>query len=274
MLFRQSGKKPRSGGQIALIDQDKIFPNPNQPRRSYQYDELQSLAASIAENGLLQPLSVRPFAADTYELIAGERRLRACKIVGLKEIPCIITDVSDEDSAVFALIENVQRADLNFFEEAAAIYRLQSDYGMPQEQIAAKLGKSQSALSNKLRLLRLSEDMRADILSAGLTERHARALLRLETYEQRRKALNTVLAKHMTVAETEKLIEQMITDIPVIHRQPVGTFRDLTVFINTLNHAVDTMRKAGIQANSAKSETAEYIEYVVRIPKAEEKKAM
>lgn len=269
MLFNKS--KPKNGGQIALIKSDMIFPNPSQPRTSYDYDELQSLANSINENGLLQPLTVRPFACDTYELISGERRLRACKIVGLEYVPCIITSVSDEQSAVFALIENVQRADLNFFEEANAIKKLQEQYGLSQEEIAKRLGKSQSALSNKIRLLRLPNDICIDIISSGLSERHARALLKLEENEQRRKALNIILAKSLTVAETEKLIEQLVNNIPIIKKEPVGMFRDVTVFINTLNHAVDTMRKAGINANSAKNETSDYIEYVVRIPKSEKK---
>lgn len=269
MLFNKN--KPKSGGQIALIKADLIFPNPNQPRTSYDYDELKALADSISESGLLQPLTVRPFAMDTYELISGERRLRACKIAGLESVPCIITEVTDEQSAIFALIENVQRADLNFFEEAVAVHKLQSVYGLSQEEVAKKLGKSQSALSNKIRLLRLPEDIRIDILSAGLSERHARALLKLDDNERRRKALNLILSKSMTVAETEKLIDQMINNIPIIRKEPVGRFRDVTVFINTLNHAVDTMRKAGIEANSAKSETTDYIEYVVRIPKNDKK---
>ena len=270
MLLNKS-TKPERGGQIALIRAELIFPNPNQPRTSYNYDELQSLACSIRENGLLQPLTVRPFAANTYELISGERRLRACKMAGVEKIPCIITSVSDEQSAMFALIENVQRSDLNFFEEAVAIQKLQCFYGLSQEEIAKRLGKSQSALSNKIRLLRLAEDIRSDILTAGLSERHARALLRLQSNERRREALDVILSKNLTVADTEKMIDQMIAVIPTVKKEPIGTFRDLTIFINTLNHAVDTMRKAGIAANSAKSETAEYIEYVVRIPKTDEK---
>lgn len=263
--------KPKSGGQISLIGADMIFPNPNQPRSFYDFDELRSLADSIRENGLLQPLTVRPFAAETYELISGERRLRACKLAGVTLIPCIVVRVTDEQSAMLALIENVQRADLNFFEEAIAIQKLQCFYGLTQETIAKKLGRSQSALSNKLRLLRLPEDLRADILDAGLTERHARALLRLDTNERRRHALDCIRAKNLSVAETERLIGQMLADLPIVKKEPLGTFRDLRVFINTLNHAVDTMRKAGIAADSAKSETADYIEYVVRIPKVEEK---
>ncbi len=269
-MFFSKSDKPEKAGQIALICAQKIFPNPCQPRASFSYDQLQELAASIRQNGLLQPLTVRPFADGTYELVCGERRLRACRLAGIEKIPCVITEMSDEQSAVFALLENIQRCDLNFFEEAAALQKLQCFYGLSQEEIAARLGKSQSFLSNKLRLLRLSEDLRADILSAQLTERHARALLRLAG-DQRRQALDMIRARRLTVAETEKLVEQMLRTLPERRREPVSAFRDLTVFINTLNHAVDTMRKAGIAANSAKSETQEYIEYVVRIPKTDEK---
>ena len=265
-MFQQK-QKPKSAGQITLIDADRIFPNPHQPRMTFDPDALQSLALSIRENGLLQPLTVRAFDENAYELISGERRLRACRIACLREIPCVVVEATDEQSGVFALIENMQRADLNFYEEALAIQKLLYRFGMTQEDLAKKLGKSQSALSNKLRILRLPPDVIADLLGAGLSERHARALLSLDENADRRKALETVILKHLTVSETEKLISRMIEDIPDVRREPVGGFRDLNIFINTLNHAVSTMRKAGIEADSEKSETLEYIEYVIRIPK-------
>ncbi|MBR1811338.1 MAG: ParB/RepB/Spo0J family partition protein [Clostridia bacterium] len=262
--------KNKSGGQIALIPADMIFPNPNQPRAAFDYDELQSLAASIRENGLLQPLTVR-VSDGAYELISGERRLRACKIACIGEIPCVVVDADDEKSAVFALIENMQRSDLNFYEEALAIQRLQYRYGLTQDEIARKLGRSQSSLSNKIRLLRLPPDMLADIIAAGLSERHARALLSLDNNAERRQLLDIIRAKNLTVTDTEKLIAKMNEAVPEMRKAPVGTFRDLNVFVNTLNHAVDTMRKAGIDADSEKSETHEYIEYVIRIPKGRQK---
>ena len=263
----QPKQKKKIGGQIELIDADLIFPNPNQPRMTFDYDSLQSLALSIKENGLLQPLTVRAFDERAYELISGERRLRACRIACLREIPCVVVEATDEQSGVFALIENVQRSDLNFYEEALAIRKLQYNFGLTQEELARRLGKSQSSLSNKLRVLRLPPDIIGDLLSAGLSERHARALLALDENADRRKALETVLVKHLTVAETEKLVAGMIEDIPNPRREPIGRFKDLNVFVNTLNHAVDTMRKAGIDADSEKSETHDYIEYVIRIPK-------
>ena len=180
----------------------------------------------------------------------------------------MIVDATDEQSGVFALLENMQRADLNFYEEALAIQKLQYHYGFTQEQLAAKLGKSQSALSNKLRVLKLPPDIIGDLLHANLSERHARALLALDDNEARRQALDLIRTKGLSVAETERLIQKMKDAIPEPRRAPVGAFRDLNVFVNTLNHAVDTMRKAGIDAASATSETQEYIEYVVRIPKS------
>ncbi|MBQ6165780.1 MAG: ParB/RepB/Spo0J family partition protein [Clostridia bacterium] len=263
----QSKTKQKTCGQIALIDADRIFPNPNQPRKNFDYDALQSLALSIRENGLLQPLTVRTVDENAYELISGERRLRACRIACIREIPCVVVEASDEQSGVFALIENMQRADLDFYEEALAIRKLQYHFGLTQEELAKKLGKSQSALSNKLRILRLPPDIIGDLLAAGLSERHARALLALDENADRRKALGTVILKKLTVAETERLVAKMIENIPDVRREPVGGFRDLNIFVNTLNHAVDTMRKAGIDADSEKSETREYIEYVIRIPK-------
>ncbi|MBQ6020195.1 MAG: ParB/RepB/Spo0J family partition protein [Clostridia bacterium] len=265
-MFQQK-QKPKSAGQIVLIDAERIFPNPNQPRMTFDYDALQSLALSVKENGLLQPLTVRPLDDNAYELISGERRLRACRIAGVREIPCVIVEASDEQSGVFALIENMQRADLSFYEEALAIRRLQYAFGFTQEELAKKLGRSQSSLSNKLRILRLPPDIIADLLAAGLTERHARALLTLDENADRRKALETVILKKLNVAETEKLVAKTVEAIPDVRREPVGGFRDLNIFVNTLNHAVSTMRKAGIEADSEKSETREYIEYVIRIPK-------
>ncbi|MCL2513715.1 MAG: ParB/RepB/Spo0J family partition protein, partial [Oscillospiraceae bacterium] len=197
--------KLKTAGQIILIPQEKIMPNPSQPRKSYNKEELEGLAGSIKENGILQPLNVRANGTGEYELISGERRLRAARLAGFPSVPCVIMDTNEKTSAVFALIENMQRQDLNYFEEAAAIERLSVKHGLMQEDIAKLLGKSQSALSNKIRLLKLPEDMRIKIINAGLTERHARALLRLENDESRLKVFSTIVEKHLNVAETDKM---------------------------------------------------------------------
>lgn len=263
----KSGKY-KIGGQIILIPQEEIYPNPNQPRRRFDFDELEGLAQSIRQNGIIQPLAVRVNSRGEYELISGERRLRASRLVGITQVPCIIMEANDEKSALFALLENVQRCDLDFFEEAVAIEKLLTDYGMTRDEICKKLGKAPPTISNKLRLLRLPEEIRLRITQENLTERHARALLKLTSVSQMERAMSIIAEKRLNVAETERLVSQILTN-DSRHRQPtVKLFKDVRIFVNTLNHAVDTMRRAGIEADSAKSETDEYIEYIVRIPKS------
>lgn len=263
--------KLKPAGQVVLVPQESILPNPNQPRQRFDYDELEGLAQSIRQNGILQPITVRPAADGKFELIAGERRLRAARLVGVTKIPAIVVDIDQKKSAVFSLLENLQRQDLDFFEEAEAIDRLLTDYGMSQEEVGKKLGKAQSTLSNKLRLLRLPEEMRYQISRAGLTERHARALLTLDNDTLRQRALGIIIDRRLTVSESERLIEQMRSKNDRSRCNYRG-IRDVRVFINTLNHAVDAIRRAGVDADAAKSETPEYIEYVVRIPKLEQLK--
>ena len=259
--------KYKIGGQIILIPQEDIYPNPNQPRSRFDFDELEGLAQSIRQNGIIQPIAVRVNASGNYELISGERRLRASRLVGISLIPCIIMEASDEKSALFALIENMQRSDLGFFEEASAIEKLIVDFNMSRDDVCRKLGKAAPTISNKLRLLKLPEDVRLKITQEGLTERHARALLRLQTRAQLDRALSIISDKRLNVAESEKLIDQMLSADKSSKKPTVKLFKDVRIFVNTLNHAVDTMRRAGIEADSAKSETDEYIEYIVRIPK-------
>lgn len=260
--------KYKIGGQIILVPQDEIYPNPNQPRQRFDFDELEGLAQSIRQNGIIQPIAVRVNSKGEYELISGERRLRASRLVGITQIPCIIMDASDEKSALFALLENVQRSDLGFFEEAIAIEKLITDYGMSREEVCKKLGKAPPTISNKLRLLRLPEEIRLRITQENLSERHARALLKLTSISQMERAMSIIAEKRLNVAETERLVTQILNN-DSRHRQPtVKLFKDVRIFVNTLNHAVDTMRRAGIEADSAKSETDEYIEYIVRIPKS------
>lgn len=259
--------KYKIGGQIILVPQEEIYPNPNQPRKRFDFDELEDLAQSIRQNGIIQPIAVRVNAKGEYELISGERRLRASRLVGITQIPCIIMEASDEKSALFALIENMQRSDLGFFEEAQAIEKLITDYGMSRDEVCKKLGKAAPTISNKLRLLRLPEEIRLKITQENLTERHARALLRLTATSQIERALSIIAEKRLNVTETERLVTQILTNDSRRRQPPVKLFKDVRIFVNTLNHAVDTMRRAGIEADSAKSETDEYIEYIVRIPK-------
>lgn len=259
---------PVAAGSVLLIARDQIYPNPDQPRRCFSMDELEGLAQSIHENGMLQPISVRPRDKGGYELIAGERRLRAAGMIGMATVPCIVIRAGSEQSAVFALIENLQRENLSFFEEARAIESLIKHYGISQEEMALRLGKAQSTLSNKLRLLRLSPRLCAQIERAGLTERHARALLKLENEQERQIVLDRVICDQLNVAQTEKLVENFQKPKPLKKRNIKFLFRDVRIFMNTITHAVDTMRQAGIEADSEKTEDESYITYTVRIPKA------
>jgi ParB family chromosome partitioning protein len=258
---------------VLLLTPDEIFPNPHQPRRVFDEEELAGLAESIRHNGILQPLTVRKLPGNNggYVLIAGERRLRAARIAGLRKVPCILSDVSEEKSAVLALIENLQRQDLGYFEEAEAVQKLMIEHGFSQEDMARTLGKAQSTLSNKLRLLKLPADLREQINEAKLTERHARALLRLEDETRQRRAMELILTRNLNVGETDQLIDRMLAEKPKSKKlNTIQLFRDLRIFVNTINRAVDTMRRAGIPADADKRETDEYLEYTVRIPKTAE----
>ena len=261
-------ENPHRSGSILLIPQEEIVANPDQPRKYFDSDDLESLAQSIRLNGILQPISVRLLDNGRYEVIAGERRLRAARMAGLLKIPCIQLTANDEKAALYALIENLQRRDLNFFEEAAAIHALIHEHGLSQEEAAKRLGKAQSTLSNKLRLLKLPEDVKNSVLESGLTERHARTLLKIEDNEKQREILQIIIDKKLNVSQSERLVENISKGQKKKKHAAVKIFKDVRIFINTLNHAVDTMRESGIQADSQKTENDEYIEYLVRIPKS------
>lgn len=248
----------------------KIRPNKAQPRRQFDEKELFSLSRSIKENGILQPLTVKRISQAEYELIAGERRLRASVMAGLKKVPCIIVRCSDKESAIFALLENLQRSDLGFFEEARGISKLIKKYGLTQEEAAVKLGKTQSTIANKLRLLRLTYEEQEWIINAGLTERHARALIRLADEEKRREALSRVVSQNLNTQQTEALVGTMLNSTPKSSKalgSSKAVIKDVRIFVNTINKAVDTMRLAGIDAKSEKTENNNFIEYTIQIPK-------
>ena len=261
----------KSENTILEIPIIKIRPNKAQPRRLFSEEELCALSQSIAENGVLQPLTVRKVSASEYELVAGERRLRACVMAGLRKVPCILVKCSDKESAVYALLENLQRADLSFFEEARGISRLIRRYGFTQEQAARKLGKSQSTVANKLRLLRLTPEEQEWIENAGLSERHARCLLQLDDEESRREALSKIISDSLTVRQTEELVSVLQNTAPQENRRSSGkaVIKDFRIFVNTINKAVSTMRMAGINAHASQTDNGNFIEYTIRIPKAQ-----
>ena len=258
-------------GKLITLPIGVIHPSSYQPRKDFNETELFGLSESIRRNGLLQPVSVRKREDGCYELIAGERRLRAARLAGMSKVPCIVISVNDRRAAMLGLIENMQREDLNIFEEAEALRKLMDDWGVTQLEIAQKLGKAQSTIANKLRLLRLTPDERSRIISAGLTERHARALLRIENVRVRSDVLNTISARQLTVTETESLITELLMPEQPPESQDeiirVPLIRDVRIFVNTLAKAVDSIRKSGLDAKSAETETDDYIEYTVYIPK-------
>ena len=256
--------------KLLMLKPDDIKPSKNQPRKSFDEYELKLLADSIQSSGIIQPLAVRKSIDGKYEIIAGERRYLAAKMVGLRRIPCVLHNTDEKTAAIYAIMENLQRQDLTFFEEAEAINRLIVHFGMPQLEIATRLGLAQSTLSNKLRLLRLSDDQRKRIITARLTERHARALLRLEGAD-RENALNYIIANALNLKESEEYIENILNpkeeELPP--EKPIRKYAisDVRLFYNSLSKLVNTLQNAGLNAKTRKYENDKYIEYKVRITK-------
>ena len=254
--------------RVVEVNIDQIVPNPAQPRRNFDEQELENLSQSIRVNGLIQPLTVRKTSGG-YELIAGERRMRACRMAGMTTVPCIVNDCTADASAVMAMTENLQRQDLNMFEEAEGIRRLIDTWSVTQEEAAYRLGKSQSTVANKLRLLRLSEKERRRISDAGLTERHARALVRIDDPEVRKNALGTIIEHHYNVRQTDDYVMRLLVGNEATRQHKTFIIKDVRIFLNTISHAVKTMKQSGIPAQTLQSETDDYIECVVSIPKAQ-----
>lgn len=263
------GRGLLESGKILYLPVEAIYPNPSQPRKIFDSGGLQELAASIRTYGILQPLTVRRRSGE-YELVAGERRLRAAKIAGLTEVPCILLTVDEEQSGMVALVENLQRRDLDYIEEAQGLARLMRQYGLNQEQAAARVGKSQSAVANKLRLLRHSPAVLDALRENGLSERHARALLRLPTEEERMAVLAVVVRQQLNVAKTEEYIEALLEKQR--RQEPKKGIRklivrDVRLFINSVNHNLDLIRSAGIRAEASQEETDSEIVLTIRLPK-------
>ncbi len=260
----------KNENKISDIPIIKIRPNKAQPRKVFNEDDLNALSMSITENGILQPLTVRKVSATEYELIAGERRLRASVMAGLRKVPCIVIKCSEKESAVYALLENLQRSDLGMFEEARGVSRLIRRYGLTQQEAAVKLGKTQSTIANKLRLLRLTYEEQEWIENAGLSERHARALLKLGDEGARREALSKIISENLNVQQAENYINLLLNSNPKDEKKQgfsKAVIKDVRIFVNTINKAVDTMRLAGIDAQADKTDTDNFIEYTIRIPK-------
>jgi len=282
--------------RIHLLPVEDIIPNPGQPRKHFDQEALQELADSILRYGVLQPLTVRA-RFRKYELVAGERRLRAAKLAGLARVPCIILEIDTEDSSLIALVENLQRRDLNYIEEAEGLAQLIRSFHMSQEEAARRIGKSQSAVANKLRLLKLPRDILDALRDAGLTERHARALLRLSGNEQRRDVLYHIAQGSYNVAKTEAYIDALLRGepfpespdqeaatatqaattavaapaAPMLKKKdakPMYVLKDVRLFLNTVNRGMEMMKQSGIGASCGRAETDTELVLTITIPKA------
>ena len=255
--------------RVLTLRVEDIRPNPHQPRQTFDDEGLRELASSIRRHGILQPLTVRSAGGGKWELVAGERRLRAAKLAGLEKVPCIRREADDRESALLALVENLQRRDLHYLEEAAAIAAYIRQTGITQEEAAAQLGRSPSALANKLRLLRLSPACRELLVQNGLTERHARCLLRLEDGEERLAALRHIADKQLNVAQAEQYVDQRLAQLQSTPPKRRRTFilKDVRLFLNSLDRGLRMVREAGVDARTERQETDEAILLTIRIPK-------
>ncbi len=262
-LFQKSRRQ-----QVLDLPIHAICPNPNQPRQVFDAKELAELAGSIAQLGILQPLSVRR-TGNGWELIAGERRLRAAELAGLTTVPCLPVEADEDASTLLALVENVQRKDLDVWEEATALRALIDRCCLSQEEAARRVGKSQSAVANKLRLLKLPPDVIDALRAAHLTERHARALLKLDTPELQRTAVRHILQRQLNVAQTEEYVDKLCQKRTAPRRGPTPIFRtrDVRLFLNTIRRGLTVMQSAGVNARCGQEETDQEITLTNHIPK-------
>lgn len=258
---------------VQEIPIDKIRPNPYQPRKEFSKQALEELSQSIKEYGVLQPITVRRIGSDSYELVAGERRLRASKMVGMEYIPAIVIATHEKDSAILAMIENLQREDLHYLDEAVGYASLIQDHGFTQEELAKKIGKNQSTIANKIRLLRLPDNIKKLLIMNNLTERHARALLRIPDDELKLKALKQIIKKKYTVKETEMMITRILKKLQFEQNEKMDQvkmhryYSDTRIFINTIKKAVNMIKEYGLKPQVTQKDKDDCIEIIVKIPK-------
>ncbi len=275
MVRKQLGKMLGIKNELKIIalPLEDIFRSPYQPRKVFKEEDLWELAQSIKNYGVIQPIIVRQFE-NKYQIVAGERRFRACKMLGRKEIPAIIQQINDEKAAEITVIENLQRKELNFFEEAIAYSQLMNFFGLTQDEIAARVGKSQSAIANKLRLLKLPEEVRDKILPDMISERHARALLKLNTKEMQLAILNQIYEKDLTVKQTEDLVlKASQNNIPQDdHKSDAGQnisliIRDTRIFLNTIRETVKRAKQTGVEIVMLENDNEDEYEVLIKIAK-------
>lgn len=260
---------------IMYIPVHAIRPNPYQPRRHFDQKALEELAVSIKSFGVLQPICVRRQTSTIYELVSGERRLRAAKMAGLESVPVIINEFDESDSALVALLENLQREDLSYMEEAQGYFHLINQHHLTQEEVALKVGKNQSTIANKLRILKLGPLVKKILTDNNLTERHARALLRLDDEQTQLSVLKQVCESSLNVAQTEKLIEGHLQKDCEPKKQKKKNFfagnQSVRLIVNTIRQSIKMIRDAGMDASMREIDGDEFIEYSIKIKKPEVK---
>ena len=267
-------KRPKKDKAVYQLPIDKIRPNPYQPRKYFNRASLEELSASILSYGVLQPITVRKMSGGYYELVAGERRLRASELAGLTTLPAILLQVSDSDSAALAFIENIQRQNLSFLEEAEGYRSMMEDYGLTQEELAVKLSKSQSSIANKLRVLKLEEPVKRMLLEYHFTERHARALLKLPDEESRLMMLQRMVREEMNVKRTEEAIQETLEEMRRLSVQRAEQREkryvrssDFRLFTNTIKQSVEVIRRSGMDVLYEDRQEEDCCEIVIRIRK-------
>lgn len=266
-----------SGTKVLNIPLAQINRNPFQPRREFNEEDTKELARSIQQYGIIQPIVVKK-DNNGYQLIAGERRYRACKMLGMGTVPAIIHEMSDQQAAAVSLIENLQRKELNYFEEAEAYARLINDFRMTQDEVAQRIGKSQSSVANKLRLLRLPKDVRRFIITDNITERHSRALLKLNSPEMQKEVLRMIYEKDLTVKETDQVVEKLMKNNLPPESNQIGegqhvsvVIKDARIFLNTIKETVNRAKRVGLEMTILERETDTEYEIMIRLPKIRHK---
>ncbi len=258
--------------EIQSISIEEIIPNPDQPRRHFSESELIELANSIKKIGVMQPIIAKKLRESTYCLIAGERRLRAAKIAGLKRVPVILKEIDNKDMAIWSLVENIQRENLNFIEEASAYKKLMEEYKLTQKEIAEKVGKNQSTISNKIRILQLPQYVQQQLVDNDFTERHARALLKLPENIEIKNVLGVITEKKLNVYDTELLVDSILENVKTQQKKSsIKKYIHYNIYINTLKKAFKTIKEVEKNAEYSQSDNGNYMEILIKIPKNESK---
>lgn len=270
--LREFSMDKSQGNTLEIIPVDYIRPNPYQPRRVFSEESLDELSQSIKQYGLLQPISVRKLSRDYYEIIAGERRWRAVCRAGFTHIKAVIQPAMDEDSALIALIENLQREDLHFFEEAEGYLSLMKEHGLTQDELARKLGKNQSTVANKMRILKLPVGVKDLITTYRLSERHARALLRLHNEDAQLKMIKDIKQKNLSVKLTEELVERTLSklygeELETSGQHVVCIMRDYRIYLNTIKKALSRIKKSGVKVSYQACESKDKVSINIELAK-------